>query len=645
MASEPPSGSHNPFRRKSSTTMPAPAAAPLSTDPPDPSSSLYSRQRPPANPLDFARALESLPKTDAPPPNTTFQKKKPVKKVRVQSPPPSSPESTSAEHTYPKYPLPPRDDDDETSSSDSPSVNGDREDPFQNEAPPIALHTETNVAGPNSFHHRFSPTPVGRIGGGPPPNPFQQTLEDMERAAVEGGQAANEQSLGAGKAGMDVEAFKRLLLTGQGPLPSAGRSTGVAGDSGSITEASSRQSMSEAAPPSPETPRTSHETSEPEADAERRDKAPAPPAQRTGSRKKPPPPPATRHGKLIKVELKDKGLQGTSGRRPSLGPIAVSPTSPRRSSSTSPTDVNKPLPPPPNRVEDDARDSIFDTEAAGKIPEIDIDPEVDPVPPPRPPTPPNASHSSSTPVQTPPASTLRKPAPPPRRQGHARGESKSTVADTSEEVATTPSRSSFESQRSRSSSLRVSLSGPPAPPPRRAASHRQSPSLSSPASVHLTSPSYPFPASAGSPGGSDAPASYHPTDASSSSTSLGAPSGAAGSAKFSPPPPPPQRNASVRKSIGARPMASESTPRKSSAGSVPPPPPPRARGSSKGSMDGPTGLGRADSMRSPPDGAVPEEAEATADTAASDEALKAMLADLDALQREVDAARAAAGGG
>lgn len=92
-------------------------------------------------------------------------------------------------------------------------------------------------------------------------------------------------------------------------------------------------------------------------------------------------------------------------------------------------------------------------------------------------------------------------------------------------------------------------------------------------------------------------------------------------------------------------MSTELPPRKSSGGTVPPPPPPRARGSSKGSMDGPSGPGRTDSLISRSEDVVPEEPEATADTAASDEALKAMLADLDALQREVDAARAAAGGG
>lgn len=534
-------------------------------------------------------------------------------------------------------------------------MNGDREDPFQNEAPPIHQDMSTDVGGTESFNSRFPPAPVGRVGGGPPPNPFQQTLEDMERPTTEDGQATTEQASGTGKLGMDVEAFKRLLLTGQGPIPkaapsaTAGHFTGTAGDSGSITETSSisRQSISEAAHPQQETPRTSHEISESEVDAEKRDRAPAPPAQRSGSRKKPPPPPATRHGKLIKMEFKDQDAHATPERRTSISQSAGSPTSPGRPSSTSPTDVNKPLPPSPDRSERDAKDSIFDTEAAGKIPEIDVDPDADAVPSPRPPTPPNASHSASTPVQN-PASTLRKPAPPPRRQGHARSESKPTVLDTSEEFAATPSRSSFESQRSRSSSLRVNLTGPAPPPPRRAASHRQSPSFSSPASTHLTSPSYPFPISSVSPGSSDAPASYHQTDASSSSTSLSAPPvgpGAAGLAKFSPPPPPPQRNASVRKGGGTRPISSELPVRRSSGGAVPPPPPPRARGSSKGSMDGPSGLGRTDSVKSRSEDVVPEEPEATADTAASDEALKAMLADLDALQREVDAARAAAGGG
>lgn len=680
MASE---TSYNPFRRKSSGSTDPPAQH-ASVDHAE-NTSIFSRPNPPANPSDFARALESLPKTDAPLPSTTFQKKKPVKKVRVQSPPPSSPESTTAEHTYPKYPLPPRDDDYESSGSDSESLNGERENPFQNEAPPLSQETlaATGTINPPRVQTPFIYTGrgaaavgtggggFGGIGGGPPPNPFQKTLEDIEKAAREGEQSSGEQNSGTGKAGLDVEAFKRLLLTGQGPIPgttttvttSATHPPGVPSDGGSITETSSisRQSISEPAHPPQETPRTSHETSEPEGDEERRNPIPPPPSShRSGSRKKapPPPPPATRHGKLIKVELKDKNAPAALDRRTSTGQLSATSNSPRLSTSPSLTDINKPLPPPPERSEDDGRDSIFDKEAAGKVPEIDIDPDTDIVPSPRPPTPPNASHSASTPVQN-PVSTLRKPAPPPRRHGHGRSDSKATIvaaapaAEAVEELATTPPRSSLESQRSRSSSIRLSL-GAPAPPPRRLTGHRHSPSLTSPTSVQHSLSSFPFPTGTANPSGSDLSASYHQTDSSNSSTSLGISQAGTGTAKLSPPPPPPQRHSSVRKSL-TRPVSTDFTSRKA-GGAVPPPPPPRTRGSSKGSMDGSVGSGpglaRVDSAKSRED-VLPEETEVATDTAmatavpadmgASDEALRAMLADLDALQRDVEAARAAAG--
>lgn len=87
---------------------------------------------------------------------------------------------------------------------------------------------------------------------------------------------------------------------------------------------------------------------------------------------------------------------------------------------------------------------------------------------------------------------------------------------------------------------------------------------------------------------------------------------------------------------------------------MPPPPPPRKRGSSRGSMEGSALEPKRTSTESvrkvsgdsiagnvPP---VAEEMEAV-DATATDEAVQAMLADLDALQREVEAARAAAAGG
>lgn len=634
MASESSSsfGSHNPFRRRTTTTTCTAVNADSGAATASSISSSNAHSDPAASPpahhlpssSDFARALSSLPKTDAPPPPVSFARKKPVKKVRVQSPPPSSPESASHEHTYPKYPLPPRDPDEDSSiaSATDDEANGEKEDPFQNEAPPLP---QDALAG-----FGISGTGLGGMGGlgiqtqlqpytgrGPPPNPFHKTLEDMERDIKEGAQASADQASAAGKTGMDVEAFKRLLLTGQGP-PSQ------AGDAGSTTETSStsRQSISDATHPPQETPRTSHEVSEPEVDEDKRSLLSTPKSQRTGSRKKPPPPPATRHGRLIKMELKERDAYTAPAleRRSSAGYPPSSPTSPRPTSSGSPTDVNKPLPPPPSRAEDDAKDSIFDKESAGKVPELDIDPDADVVPPPRPPTPPNASHSSSTPVQNPQTSTSaqRKPAPPPRRQGHGRSESNV------QEEETTPPRSSLESQRSRSSSIRLSLAAPAPPPPRRHPSgsgHRQSPSFSSPGYQNsLTSPAGPT-----SPGSDDA-----------------------GAAKLSPPPPPPpQRNTSLRRGAGS--SFARAPAKGSGSGAAPPPPPPRTRGSSKGSVDGP-GLARTmsgDSVRRVSGGGVAPVAEESdgIDAGVSDDAVRAMLADLDALQREVDAARAAAGGG
>lgn len=676
MAPGPGFGSNNPFRRKGSTSVgggTAPASATTVDDDvaldarPQPASGIFSVH-------EFQRQLQALPKSEAPPPSTTFQKKKPVKKVRVQSPPPSSPESASAEHSYPRYPLPPREDDDDSSVT-SESINGEKEDPFQNEAPPMSPH---DYSPDERIEPPSQPGPV-------PANPFGKTLEDVEQGADsgEGGHAA------AGKGGLDVEAFRRLLLTGQASTPGSALSlssststptpasthphpAGIAGDGGSITDASSisRQSYFDAAHPLQETPRTSHEISEPDVEDEKQSLVSTPQVKRQTSRKKPPPPPSSRHGKSVKVEPKERPKEPFASERPgSSGQGNGSPTSPRRPSSSS-SDVNKPLPPPPARIEDDVKD-IFDKEAAGRTPEIDIDPEADVVPSPRPPTPPNASHSSSTPVPN-PTSTLRKPAPPPRRQSHHRTDSKlgsRLPADHAEDVTVTPPRSSLESI-SRSSSIRLNINAPAPPPPRRAThGHRVSPSVTSPVGANY-SPSFPFPTGAPSPG-SEAdrnPAISHLTHSqpgaspsgsgtTTSSTSVNLPTTSA--FPKSPPPLPPARNASVRKSAGRRDISGGGAGRPSSAhghepgvrkisregAGPPPPPPPRARGSSRGSigsrrtsMDSVRRLG---DPRLDPGGSgvapVQEEIDGELDT--SGQTVDFILADLNELQREVDAAR------
>lgn len=186
------------------------------------------------------------------------------------------------------------------------------------------------------------------------------------------------------RASMDVDAFKRLLMTGNSGVevtagPPAALSSGhLQHDGGSSTDTSSvsRQSLFESIQEVPlETPRTSHELSELEDD------------RRSGlssgltmTRMKPPPP-SSRHGKSIKLDLRNNGLSASSTTSlvsPQLHtPNSFSSTNSQNFFPASPaldrsnSDLNKPLPPAPaNRASHDSdRESIFDKEAAGKIPE------------------------------------------------------------------------------------------------------------------------------------------------------------------------------------------------------------------------------------------------------------------------------------
>jgi hypothetical protein len=374
--------------------------------------------------------------------------KKITKKVRVQSPPPLSPSipdstSTIGEETYSisaKPPTPiPRDDDpfDSTTSDTS---------------------EDEEVQGPSKA----------------PANPFSKTLEMMEHPERGGQAAASANITGPGRASMDVEAFKRLLMTGDsgmgtptGQSASQAHITHALGGDGSSTDTSSvsRQSIFEPVQEAhPESPRTSHEISEPE--DERRGLTTELHSSTLG--RKAPPPPSSRHGKLIKVELRDDPQIVQSPPTPNS---ITSPTyfnsSPR--SMTDPnrslTDLNKPLPPAPNRASHDSdRESVFDKEAAGKTPE-----------------PPS------------PSSSIRKksaPAPPiTRRHSQLVHRSKLTQNDAgrlspkAEEETNTPAK---KENRPRSDSARA----PPPPPVRRPAvrgsSHHGQ--LTSPSTISLPAP-------------------------------------------------------------------------------------------------------------------------------------------------------------
>ncbi|KAI0102533.1 hypothetical protein GGR51DRAFT_286387 [Nemania sp. FL0031] len=581
--------------------------------------------------------------------------KKIIKKVRVQSPPPSSPEDAVP---VTRFPAPEQldDDDDDDGTSDSSKSDDQADDPFNT----AAVEPE-----PDKF---ASEPPLPQI----PPNPFARTLQDIEGT----GQTNNSNTAAAStgtstpKGSLDVDSFKRLLLTGYSNLPNvpqaAPASTGTPSgapilgtlpDGASTTDASSvsKQSIFDALQ---ETPRTSHEISESEALEDRKGvfpSSPLAPVPSASARKKPPPP-SSRHGKLIKIELgSESNSHGMKSPALSGGPelSSTSSTTPRKSSSDSAapysppgaTNVNKPLPAPPLRASADDVESPFDREAAGKVPEAFAELQAHP----RPPTPPATARSRSG-SQT--STQSRKPAaPPPRRHGRSDSKIPAMYTTNAEED---PPRSSIESNRSRAESLRISvnsekISHAPAPPPPRRPGHiRQGSSF--------TSINYGGLPSAISPGLSEKERS--PSGGSfTPMTSPGLPPGRSlsitsvstglnGQAKMSPPPPPPTRKQSVRRpssvrsvdmSNGPPPVRRVSREKDGAALPPPPPPPPRPRtwGSNRPNADSSTPGG--EGLRKGSVGSISVgNGSATPTIEESGKQGDEILADLDALQREVD---------
>ncbi|KAK9421315.1 hypothetical protein SUNI508_05853 [Seiridium unicorne] len=643
-------GSNNPFRRNpagdpSSAAIPTGGSAAPSTSFLDAAPPLTSTPRPPPPFTTFRTAAAGGEDGDARREETIqIKPKKIVKKVRVQSPPPSSPEDSTPVRGYPS-----NDYSDDSSSSDS-HEDVEQIDPFNIGPPPPE---PTVIDGE-------PPLPL------PPPNPFSKTLQDLEQNT----QDLDGQTDAGAKGALDVDSFKRLLLTGYANIPGPG-AQGAAGpnlgsqpatahDGASNTDASSisRQSIFDAIQ---ETPRTSHEISEPE-EATIAPSSPLSNVQPASSRK-PPPPPSSRHGKLIKIELGADGKKN-KGPPPAISVDTSSPVlTPNRKSSThslsqtsppSSSDINKPLPLPPTRTlgEEDV-DSPFDREAAGKLPESFAALTTSP----RPPTPPSTtgrprSESQTSTLTT--SSAHRKPAPPPRRHGHGRTESKppSILSDKAEED---PPRSSLESNRSRADSLRVNvssdrtLSAPAPPPPRRPNHARQGSSFASPTAASFSHVS--------SPGTSDEsrspgvvglnPMEHHNLGAMATVTHS-----RDGLPKLSPPPPPPKRHSSIR-----RPSSAHSTDagsirrvsREKDGGAPPPPPPPRARGNSKANPASgevhttPRRTGTGSAVNT-----VDEEPMVTTNlgsNAAEPVGGDDIMEQLKALQQEVEAARKASGSG
>lgn len=394
---------------------------------------------------------------------------------------------------------------------------------------------------------------------------------------------------------MDVDAFKRLMtgnptrISTSGTPPISSHHSLVPDGTSTDTSSVSKQSIFEAIPEvHAESPRTSHELSEQE--GERYSSV-----QDFNTGRKKPPPPNSRHGKLIKMELRDDPGQLKDSSRPSSSSSKISQQFNYVSSSPlsrSQTDLNKPLPAAPrrpsNELNQDEQESIFDKEAAGKIPE---------------------PSSPVSPVYK------KAPPPPPITRRHSQMASKN--------------RNRSDSGGRLSPKLEEETSSPLPPDPDRERSSSNSSSIV-PTALPVRRPS-----SLRSP-------SLMPPNASPSIASI---ENITSSPKTTPPPPPPSRSLSTRKpnrppSIIS--VESQKEPQKRSP--APPPPPPRQKGSSQNSMDnsvlypGDSAHRSISSSRRTSD--VLEHSEtAEPENIAPPQSLD-ILADLSALQKEVEAAMA-----
>ncbi|KAF5655099.1 hypothetical protein FHETE_11227 [Fusarium heterosporum] len=580
-------------------------------------------------------ALDSIETTAAtPPPPTSFQqtdastidsKSKINKTVRVLSPPPLSPDPPEWTVTTPSLAQYTTNQQNEPGPFDAMTDDSDRE--------------MVAAAAPH-----YTTT-----GGQGPGNPFSKTLRDLdspiaerklEKERKEEGHALK--AANTAKKSLDVNSFKRLLMTGNSESDKSSPKTRQSmpppmrdgTDRPSVFRTTSHEDFSNVSVPRhelQEAPLISQEVSDSGEDdlghESVSDSSASAPVGSRGS-KKPPPPPSSRHGKSIKLD--------SVGNEPSSEALAT----------LLPSDMNKPLPPAPvPRSLEEGSESPFDREAAGKLPETEVD------------------VGTTSPE---PSSNGRKaiPAPPPRR-GHARGESKvhtsglGLVQQQSMYNDENVSRASSTRSRPEHKRRDSQAGAPPPPPPRSHHSSRQSTQIPAGVILSLTDsgqPSSPAPYVDVDPSTTSTPSQLRqsstldltpPRDSQPGSHQAGATRPWA-----PPPPPPPARNTSVRRPASIRSVDSsrrvsfESKPHNQIA---PPPPPRRQRGSSRGSVDGPrrTSLdsvgkvGSSQVTEEEPEGVAATMGSGPISPQSADVPGKGfdILADLDALQREVDALR------
>ncbi|GAB1736207.1 hypothetical protein NU219Hw_g6880t1 [Hortaea werneckii] len=404
-----------------------------------------------------------------------------------------------------------------------------------------------------------------------PANPFARTLQTQEagyglqktqseedtRAEAEGGRR--------GRQTLDVDAFKNLLMTGSAtPSPRAGQSPQPQQRSSDSNDSASKETNTDSRPsmfdtqhepnvPHPESPRTSfddgqfHEPSSEDEDEEVEDNEHSsilgPQASRPVA-EGPPRPPKHTHGKAYPQTVSfadfDTDLPPSAPRTPPASKEqqpAVSNQEPKRPSlSRHTSDLNKPLPAPP---QGDAT-----TDAAGQTSEAQAQ------------------------------QNKRAPPPPPasRRQGQG-----ATPQGRARSTSNLSQNSSIHQADSETSSLRGAEGGkaaPPPPPSRR--SHQQ------PATSHAASPAIETPPAAPSPGPAASAGESKAIPPPPPRRSMHAATAAAGAVNRTP-------SNSSRSSIPRSESLSGSTPATTQpAEKAPPAPPPRRGGATKrNSMEGP----------------------------------------------------------
>ncbi|KAI9723616.1 MAG: hypothetical protein M1812_000916 [Candelaria pacifica] len=408
----------------------------------------------------------------------------------------------------------------------------------------------------NTRRNSSTSASVSQSTQGPPLNPFSTTLATLEGSSTTDSdytkltssvrpKSSMKQDSSIAKQSLDVDSFKRLLLTGNSSHTTstqilastpaqAHMQPGIPGDSGSSTDASSisRQSIFEQTlDMAHDTPRSSHDIS-PSENEQRQSWSESP----SSAERKKPPPPKSRHGK----HLENQGPQTVPFEDPSVSSssaAALPSSQPRPLPSDYESSLNKALPAPPS-----ANLPRQETPAQGV--KTRYEPE----------------HSPQQPPLSIPTPQKRAPPPPPLARRHSQlrsGNATSNIAQPTRPMLDEQSPTTAPSLPSEPSISTPTKHPPPPPPPRHHGSVRSE--------TTVYNPSTP-------PEPSTAPATLDPPEPAIQSPM----------STSSAPLPPPSRTPSIS-SLKRPSRASPNT--AAQAGMPPPPPPPRNRGSSQSSLD------------------------------------------------------------